>query len=162
MVRIKVLGPGCRNCQLVAQNTAEALEAIAQEQQQPDRFDATMQKVTQAEEIMKYPILYTPGLVINEKLCAPGVCRRSRRSRAGWKRRRLTKVQQRYEADYHQEDVSGNEGHLQGDTCLPHRRDAVRGRRGGAAGRQDVIDETRCNECGVCVTECCGDVIVMS
>ncbi|MCL5995296.1 MAG: thioredoxin family protein [Chloroflexi bacterium] len=70
MVRIKVLGPGCRNCQLVAQNTAEALEAIAQ--QYPGSFDATIQKVTQAEEITKYPILYTPGLVINEKLVCAG------------------------------------------------------------------------------------------
>jgi small redox-active disulfide protein 2 len=72
VVRIKVLGPGCRNCQLVAQNTAEALEAIAQEQQHPDIFDATIQKVTRAEEIMKYPILYTPGLVINERLVCAG------------------------------------------------------------------------------------------
>ena len=49
---------------------AEAVEAVAE--QQSDDFDVTIQKVTSVEEIMKYPILYTPGLVINEKLVSAG------------------------------------------------------------------------------------------
>ena len=70
MLQIKVLGPGCRNCELLVQRVTEAVEAVAE--QQPDDFDVTIQKVTSVEEIMKYPILYTPGLVINEKLVSAG------------------------------------------------------------------------------------------
>lgn len=70
MLQIKVLGPGCRNCELLAQNVAEAIEAVAE--QQPDDLDVTIQKVKEVEEIRKYPILYTPGLVINEKLVCAG------------------------------------------------------------------------------------------
>lgn len=70
MLTIKVLGPGCYNCQLLAQKTVEALEVIAEEQ--PDEFEATILKVTDYEEIRKYPIMFTPGLVINEKLVSAG------------------------------------------------------------------------------------------
>jgi hypothetical protein len=70
MLTIKVLGPGCKNCQVLAQKTSEALETLAETQ--PDDFEATILKVTEYEDIMKYPIMYTPGLVINEKLVSAG------------------------------------------------------------------------------------------
>jgi hypothetical protein len=66
---IKVLGPGCANCQRVEQQAVAALEALAEED---PTLEATVQHVTDHEDIMKYPIMYTPGLVINEQLVCAG------------------------------------------------------------------------------------------
>jgi small redox-active disulfide protein 2 len=64
MLSIKVLGPGCANCQKVEQLTKKVVAALS--------VDATFLKVTEMQDIMKYPILATPGLVINEKLVCAG------------------------------------------------------------------------------------------
>ena len=64
MLVIKVLGSGCENCKKV--------EAIARQAVANMGFDAQVEKVTDHAEIMKYPILATPGLVINEKLVSAG------------------------------------------------------------------------------------------
>ncbi len=64
MLTIKVLGPGCQNCQNLASLTQRALDNLA--------IEAKVDKVTDYAEIMKYKLLATPGLVINEKVVSAG------------------------------------------------------------------------------------------
>ena len=58
MITIKVLGPGCANCQKLAYLAERAITHLG--------LEAQIEKVTDYAEITKYPILSTPGLVINE------------------------------------------------------------------------------------------------
>jgi small redox-active disulfide protein 2 len=64
MLVIKVLGSGCPNC--------KKLEAIARKVVDSLAVEAAIEKVTQYDEIMKYDVLSTPGLVINEKVVSSG------------------------------------------------------------------------------------------
>ncbi len=63
-MKIKVLGPGCRNCVTLEANTKEALAELG--------IVAEVEKVTNFAEIAKYGIMSTPGLVIDEKVVSFG------------------------------------------------------------------------------------------
>jgi small redox-active disulfide protein 2 len=64
MLTIKVLGSGCENCKRLAWLAERAANHLG--------IEAQVMKVTDYNEIMKYDVLSTPGLVINEKLVASG------------------------------------------------------------------------------------------
>ncbi|MDD5369279.1 MAG: thioredoxin family protein [Anaerolineaceae bacterium] len=64
MVNIKVLGSGCANCKRLEATARKVVETLA--------IEAEIEKVTDYAEIMKWPILSTPGLVINDKLVSAG------------------------------------------------------------------------------------------
>jgi small redox-active disulfide protein 2 len=64
MLTIKVLGSGCANCKKLEALTRQAVSALG--------IEAEVIKVTEYSDIMKYNIMSTPGLVINEKLVSAG------------------------------------------------------------------------------------------
>jgi small redox-active disulfide protein 2 len=64
MLNIKVLGSGCENCKKVEELAHKVVSTLS--------LEAEIIKITNWEEIKKYPILATPGLVVNEKLVCAG------------------------------------------------------------------------------------------
>ena len=61
---IKILGPGCNNCERLEAHTREALTALG--------IDATVEKVTDYGEIAGYGVMRTPGLVVDERVVVSG------------------------------------------------------------------------------------------
>ena len=64
MVEIKILGPGCAKCKTLDKLTWEVVEK--------NGIDATVTKVEDIMEIMKYSVMSTPALVIDEKVVLKG------------------------------------------------------------------------------------------
>jgi len=63
-MKIKILGPGCARCHQLEQTTKEVVRELA--------IDASIEEVKDVKKIIEYPILTTPGLVINEELVSSG------------------------------------------------------------------------------------------
>ncbi len=59
-MEIKILGAGCAKC--------KSLEKLTREVVAQNGIQATIVKVEDIQEIMKYHILSTPALVVNEKV----------------------------------------------------------------------------------------------
>lgn len=63
-MNIKVLGSGCKKCEEVYKICNELVNEL--------NIDAEIEKLTEFKDILKYGVMKTPGLVINEKLQASG------------------------------------------------------------------------------------------
>jgi small redox-active disulfide protein 2 len=59
-MEIKILGTGCPKC--------KTLEKLTREVVAKNGIDATITRVEDITEIMKYRIMATPALVVNEKV----------------------------------------------------------------------------------------------
>jgi small redox-active disulfide protein 2 len=60
LMEIKILGTGCPKC--------KTLEKLTRDVVAKNNIDATITKVEDITEIMKYHIMSTPALVVNEKV----------------------------------------------------------------------------------------------
>lgn len=61
---VKILGIGCKNCEILGENTKKAFELMGKE--------VEIIKVTDMKDIASYGIMSTPGLVLNEKVISYG------------------------------------------------------------------------------------------
>ncbi|MGA7830935.1 MAG: thioredoxin family protein [Terracidiphilus sp.] len=63
-MKIQILGTGCSKCKMLTANAEKAVKELG--------LPAEIEKVTEIEEIMKFQILMTPGLVIDGKVKTAG------------------------------------------------------------------------------------------
>jgi len=63
-MHIKILGSGCAKCHSLEEKVRKIVEQ--------NSIDAVITKVTDIQDIMKYGIMMTPGIVINEKVISSG------------------------------------------------------------------------------------------
>jgi len=64
MSRIQSLGTGCTRCRNLTANAQKAVQELG--------IEAEIEKVTEIEDIIKFQILMTPGLVIDGQVKAAG------------------------------------------------------------------------------------------
>jgi len=64
MKRIKILGTGCPKCHQLAENAKAAADQLG--------VECEIEKITEISEIMKFGVMMTPGLVIDEQVKSSG------------------------------------------------------------------------------------------
>ena len=64
MLSIKVLGSGCANCHKIEELAKQAVAQLG--------VEAKVEMVTEMKEIMRYGVMSTPGIVVNEKVVSTG------------------------------------------------------------------------------------------
>ncbi|MFC2103675.1 thioredoxin family protein [Bacteroidota bacterium] len=60
MISVKILGTGCKKCQTLESKVRDVVET--------NNIEAAVEKVTDIQEMVRYGIMMTPGLIINEKV----------------------------------------------------------------------------------------------
>ncbi len=63
-VQVKVLGSGCANCKRLEETVRKVAAARG--------IEIALEKVTEYNDMMKWNIMQTPGLVVNDKLVSAG------------------------------------------------------------------------------------------
>ena len=63
-MHVKILGPGCKNCQNLERATREAIAGLG--------VEAEIEKVTDYGEIAAYGVMRTPGLVVDDEVVVSG------------------------------------------------------------------------------------------
>ncbi|MBA1147676.1 thioredoxin family protein [Ectothiorhodospiraceae bacterium WFHF3C12] len=74
-MKVEVLGSGCKKCVATAERITEVGQAL--------NAEVTVEKVTDAEKIMRYQVMSTPGVAIDGKLVHSGSVP-SREDIEGW------------------------------------------------------------------------------
>jgi small redox-active disulfide protein 2 len=64
MIKLKILGPGCSNCRLLAEKVERAAQELSLEYE--------MEKVEDMATILSYGVMMTPGLVVDGEVKLTG------------------------------------------------------------------------------------------
>jgi small redox-active disulfide protein 2 len=63
-MNIKILGGGCKKCDALFENVKSAIEEL--------NIDADIEKVSDMADIMKYGVMSTPAIVVDEEVKSTG------------------------------------------------------------------------------------------